>query len=255
MKKIIFLLLFVLSIKSAFAECTARGMRFFPLTEEISLNPMFIIQGYADSQETINSFKNRAVYLESEQGELIELNLQEILKGEKQLTQAIFNPVSTLKSNTTYFLKYADQTEEETKEMTRYDGVGEGKVFWKTTDKKSMDDLNSNLTLEFEKTEVIHYGCGPEANAIFKINNKPKSETWYKTEVIEVETNKKTVYYIREWAGTLNVGHDMCAGAFTFKRKGKYKVRFTAMNIDGESLTTTTWITFKSPFVNDKGPF
>ena len=47
----------------------------------------------------------------------------------------------------------------------------------------------------------------------------------------------------------------MCSGAFTFTRKGKYKVRFTPMNTDGKSLKTTGWRTFESPFMNDKSPF
>ena len=43
----------------------------------------------------------------------------------------------------------------------------------------------------------------------------------------------------------------MCAGAFTFSEKGKYKVRFTPMNTNGKSLETTDWITFESPYMND----
>ena len=257
MKNIILILLFTFGIKSAFADCSSSGMNFSPSTEEISLNSMFIIQGYAFSQKTINSFKNRTIYLESENGELIVLELQELLKGQMQLTQAFFCPVSELKPNTTYTLKYSDQTENEGREMTKYNREKKEseKVYWKTTNKKSADTLYSNLTLEFEKTDVIHYGCGPEANAIFQIKNKPDSEVWYKTEVIELETNKKSIYYIKDWNGTLNVGHDMCSGAFTFNRKGKYKVRFTPMNIDGKTLKTTNWKTFESPFMNDKGGF
>jgi len=233
------------------------GMQFFPKQNEISLNSMFIIQGYEFSQKTINSFSNRTIYLESENGELIKLNLQEILKGEMSLTQAIFKPTKELEPNTTYYLKYTDQTKDEGIEMMQYNREKKKfeKVFWKTTTKKTIEPLNSNLTIEFEKTEVIHYGCGPSANAIFKIKNKLKSEIWYKTEVIDLTTNKKTIYYIMGLNGKLNVGHGMCAGAFTFSRKGKYKVRFTPMNIDGKSLKTSKWTTFESPFMNDKDPF
>jgi len=257
MKKILLLLLLTSGVVSAFSDCTTMGMRFFPSTKEISLNSKFIIQGYADSQSIILSFKERAVYLESENGELIKLNLQEILTGELYLTQAIFYPTSELKPNTKYFLKYPDETENEIKQMTIYNNEDKEreKVYWKTTDKKMLDHLSPNLTLEFEKTDVIHYGCGPEANAIFKIKNNVASEIWYKTEVIEKETHKKTVFYIKECYGKLLVGHDMCAGAFTFKRKGEYKVRFTPMNIDGIPLKTTDWTTFQSPFENDKNPF
>ncbi len=161
------------------------------------------------------------------------------------------------KPNTKYFLKYSKQTERESNEMRHWnsDKKEYEKVYWKTTDKKSLDTLNSNLTLEFDKTEVIHYGCGPDANAIFNIKNKSSSEVWYKTEVVDIKTNEQTTYYIKEWNEQLHVGHGMCAGAFTFNNKGKYKVRFTPMNTDGKSLKTTEWKTFDSPFMNAKSPF
>ncbi|TYA84238.1 hypothetical protein [Seonamhaeicola marinus] len=257
MKKITLFLLLTLVTKTAFADCGMSAMHFFPATKEISLNSKFIIQGYAYSQKTINSFKNREVYLESGSGELIELNLEEFYIGQMQLTQAIFCPTSELKPNTKYFLKYSDQTENEEREMKQYNRgkkVRE-KVYWKTTNKKELETLNSNLNIEFEKTEVIHYGCGPSVNAIFNIKNRSKSEIWYKTEVIDLTTNNKKVFYIKEWNGKLNVGHGMCAGAFTYKNEGKYKVRFTPMNTDGKSLKTTDWTTFESPFKNDEIPF
>jgi len=232
-------------------------MHFFPEQKEISLNSMFIVQGYYFSQKIIKSFKNRVIYLESEKGELIELNLQEILKGQMDLTQAIFHPTSQLKPNTTYFLKYTDQTEHEGKEMMQYNRESKKreKVYWKTTDKKELETLNSNMNVEFEKTEVIHFGCGPSANAVFNIKNKSEAEIWYKTEFVDIATNNKTIFFIKEWHGKLNVGHGMCSGAFTYKNKGKYKVRFTPMNTDGKSLKTTNWKTFESPFMNDKGGF
>ncbi|MFD2561478.1 hypothetical protein [Aquimarina rubra] len=249
MKKFIFILLFTLGVKSAFADCMGKGMQFFPSTKEISLNSMFIIQGYALSQKTINSFKATTIYLESENGQLIELNLQEILKGQMRLTQAIFRPVSELKPNTTYFLKYSDQKENERVAIREYgsDKKEREKVYWKTTDKKALEPLNSNLNLEFEKTEVIYYAGGPSANVIFNVKNKSNSEIWYKTEVVDLNTDIKNVFYIKESNGKLNVGRGMCSGAFTYKSKGKYKVRFTPMNIDGKSLKTTDWKTFDSP--------
>ena len=257
MKKIILLLFLTFGIKTVFAKCSMSGMFFFPETKGISLNSKFIIQGYAFSQKTINSFKNRKVYLESESGELIELNLEEFYTGQMQLIQAVFSPMSELKPNTKYFLKYSDQTENEVREMSQYNrerNVIE-KVYWKTTDKKQLETLNSNLSIEYEKTEVIRYGCGPSANAIFDIENKSESEIWYKTEVVDISTNNKKVFYIKEWNGKLNVGHGMCSGAFVYKNKGKYKVRFTPMNTDGKSLKTTDWMTFVSPFLNDKSSF
>lgn len=257
MKEILILLILIFGVNSSFAKCSMIGMSFFPETKEISLNSMFIIQGYAFSQKTIKSFKENKVYLKSENGELVELNLQEILIGQKKLSQAIFCPATELEPNTKYHLKFSENNENKTDETSIYelDKKESEKVYWITTNNKSVKSLNSDITLEFEKTQITHYGCGPEAYAIFNIKNNPDSEIWYRTELTELETNEKFVYYIKEWKGKLNVGHSMCSGAFAFKKEGKYKVRFTPMNIDGKKSTTTNWITFESPFMNDKGIF
>src|SRR5690554_1952337 len=165
MKKIILLLVLTFGFKTASAKCAISGMQFYPEQKEISLNSMFIIQGYSFSQKTINSFKERAIYLESENGDLIKLNLQNILKGQMSLTQAIFKPSKELEPYTIYFLKYSDQTENEDRKMMQYNKEKKEreKVYWKTTDKKTLESLNSNLNVEFEKTEVVYYGCGPSA--------------------------------------------------------------------------------------------
>ena len=215
---------------------------------------MFIIEGYMDSQKTIESFRNRKIYLESENGELILLTLKEIFKGQMYQTQAIFKPTSLLMPNTKYFLKYSDETKNESSEMKRWNQETKQseKVSWQTSEINFLDLLNPDLNINFEKNEVIHYGCGPSSNAIFNVTNKNDNEIWYKTEVIEIATNTKTTFYITEWENKLYVGHGMCSGAFTFKNKGKYKVRFTAMNSDGNELKATDWKIFKSPSTNDK---
>lgn len=253
MKKVIMILFLTFGITTAFAKCAMSGMDFYPKQKEISLNSMFIIEGYYSNQKTINSFCDRTVYLESKNGELIELNIQEILKGQMGLTQAIFKPSKELKPNTTYFLKYSDQTEAEGLEMIQYNSKEskKEKIYWKTTDEKSSPTLNSDLEVKFKKTEVIQFGCGPSANAIFNVKNKSQLDTWHKTEVVDINTNDKAVYYLKESDGKINVGHGMCSGAFTFNKGNKYKVRFSPMNNDGKQLKTTDWTEFNSPFKSE----
>lgn len=260
MKKIALLLLLNFGINSSYANCVIcamNGMYFYPEKKEISMNSMFIIEGYAMSQETIKSFKNRKIFLESENGELIPLNLQEIHIGQMSLTQAILKPSSPLKALTTYSLKYSDQTEDESREMTRFNRhlKKHEKVKWKTTDNNYLKPLNSTLNIIYHSSEVIPYGCGPAVNANFIIKNKPESQIWFKTEFVNLTTNKKTTYYIKQWKDELSVGHGMCSGAFTYDGSGKYKVRFTAMNTDGNALKPTNWKIYDSPYKNAKSGF
>ena len=256
MKKVLVLLFFTLAVNFSYADCAMSGMQFFPKNRNISLNSLFIIQGYSMSEETVESFRERAVYLVSESGELVLLTLQEILKGQMSLTQAIFKPVRELKPNTKYFLSYSNETNREVLEMQQWNSESKQreKVYWQTSALKSTDLISPSLKIDYEKSEVFHYGCGPSSNAIFTVSNSNALEIWYKTEVIEIATNKKTTFYLTEKENKLNVGHGMCAGGFIFKDVGKYKVRFTPTNPDGESIKSTEWKLFASPFENDK-PF
>lgn len=249
MKKTIFLLLLTFGIQSAIAKCSQYGiMDFFPRNGEISLNSMFIIEGYANSQKTINSFKDSTIYLESENGELIKLKLQEILKGQKAVTQAIFYPITELKPNTTYYLKFANQIEKVSRDVNQRLGSKKEKLYWKTTDKKFIAPLDSNLTIEFEKTEA-GYKMDRSEFAIFDVKNLSEHEVWYKTEVVDLRTNNKQVYYITGNTYKICVGHYSCSGPFTFYGSSKYKVRFTPMNTDGKTLETTDWKIFDNPYI------
>lgn len=253
-RNLILCITLLFSINSALAECAWSAMQFFPQQSNISLNSMFIIEGYGESQKTVEAFKTRKVFLESDKGELIELTLIEILKGQKSLTQAVFKAVETLKPNTKYFLKYADVTAMELEEMYKWNSKTEKreKVFWQTSNLDFISKLNPNHILKFEKNEIEEFGCGPSVNAVFRIVNNNETEAWYKTEVVEIATKRKTTFYILAWKNKVHVGHDMCSGPFTYTRTGKYQVRFTPMNTDGEKLITTNWITFDSPYTTEK---
>ncbi|WP_298422901.1 hypothetical protein [uncultured Kordia sp.] len=252
MKKLLFLFTLLLSFQSVIADCSAFGIQFYPMQEKINRNAMFIIQGYAMNIKTIKTFKNRKVYLKSESGELVELKLQEILYSQMNLAQAIFMPSKTLRSNTKYFLKYENQTDKETKDMqSRFYG-DKKPLYWITSTEEYGKTFSTPVSATYKTSRVEYYGCGPEANAIFDVKNDPSKKTWYRTELLDVSTNTTSVYYIQSYNNKISVGHDMCSGAFSFNRKGMYKVRFTPINSDGKAARATNWITFKSPFAGNK---
>lgn len=258
MKNTFLLLILLFTIYQSSAECGMSGITYYPEQSTVSQNSIFIIEGYSFSQKVINSFKkDRVAYLESQDGEKIDLILEEILIGQMSLTQAIFKPEEKLKLNKKYFLKFTHLTDEENyKELTRYNReIKEHEpVAWKVTE-NNIEELSNDLSLKFEKTDVQYYGCGPAAYAVFQPQNSSNSEIWYRTEVYDEKTKTSTTYIIKTWEGKLQVGHGMCSGGFTFNEDGNYKVRFTPMNIDGEKLATTEWISFESPFKNSKNPW
>jgi hypothetical protein len=257
----IIVLLFVLISPSIQAstgyECAMSGMTYYPLQKEISLNPQILIQGYAMDQKTIRGFKELPPYLETESGEKVMLELLNINEGQMSLTQAIFKPVNSLKPNTDYYLNFQRAKQNEKEDPTRYnsDKKERERIVWSTTNTKYLKSLNSELEINFEKTNVEFYGCGPAANAIFNIKSTNSQEIWYEAEFVDLETGKSNTYILHPKEGKLYVGHGMCSGAFTYAKTGKYKVRFTPMNIDGETSKTTKWFTYESPFVGEESPW
>lgn len=258
MKNTFLIIILLFAIQQASAECAMSGITYYPDQSTISQNPMFIVEGYSFSQKVIKSFENdRTAYLESEDGEKIDLVLREILIGQMGLTQAIFKPEKELKLNKKYFLKFTHLADKENyKELTRYNRETKKHepVAWKVS-RKQTEELNENLELKFEQTDVQYYGCGPAAYAVFQPHNSSELEIWYEAEVYDEKTKTSTIYIIKTWEGKLQVGHGMCSGGFTFNKDGNYKVRFTPMNIDGKKLATTEWKSFESPFKNSKNPW
>lgn len=254
MKNIVAFLFLFIGVGSVQADCAMSGMDFFPRQKEISLNPMFIVQGYSRSQKTIESFGSRKAYLKDAEGQITELQLVEVLKGRRGVSQALFKVSGTLLPDRRYTLHFEGETEAEAAEMQRNDpstGKRE-RVYWQTgtVNEQPAPDPATKITYVSNKWQV--FGCGDAANAIFKSKAGGKNEIWYKAELVENKTGEKTVFYIPSEEGKLRVGFDMCGGPFSYARKGTYKVRFTPTSIDGKQGAITQWMTFKSPYETEK---
>ncbi|MBN3583740.1 hypothetical protein JYB64_15170 [Algoriphagus aestuarii] len=258
MKKFLVFAFLLFSVLNSFAECAMGAVTFFPKQNTVSQNSLFIVEAYGFDQSLIESIqKDRKAYLENEEGEKVDLILVEILYGQKSITQAVFKPTYQLKLNHKYYLKFTEiPGERNFKELKRYNSkIGKSEpVAWEVTEIES-ERLLKDLSLEFDKTEVNFYGCGPDAYAIFLPQNVPSSETWYKAEVYDEQTKTSSSFILTEWQGKIQVGHGMCGGAFKFNKDGNYKVRFTPMNIDGKEHATTEWTAFESPYKTAVDPF
>jgi hypothetical protein len=258
MKRVITIITLLFFIQQSKAECIMGGITYFPEQQCISQNSIFIFEGYAFDQDVINSFnENRQAYLETDDGDKVVLKIEDIFIGQMGLTQAMFRPEEKLKLDKKYYLKFTNLTDDEKFDYLTKFNQTTGKrepIYWEVTDDQTVE-LNSELNLNFDQTEVEYYGCGPSAFALFQTQHSLGMEIWYRTEVYDKSAKTSTTYIIKDWDEKLRVGHDMCAGGFTFTKKGNYKVRFTPMNIDGIELPTTEWTSFESPFKNSDNPW
>ena len=237
---------------SLLADCTSNGMQAFPRTENIKQYSWIVLQGYAGSQTTIKSLGNNGkVYLQAE-GHLVKLKVKEIHEGMFFLTQAILVPEEKLIAGKTYHLKLEHHLENNTLWEIKWDEQKSTRVSASWTVEEGVDITPPALLAKptYKNTQVEQYGCGPAVYANFKIPTDQTGGLLVLTELVEIETGESHSYYLSlQEDRTLSVGHGMCSGAFNFKNKGQYKVRFKLFDYSGNTtLHWTDWSNFKSPF-------
>lgn len=244
MKSLFASFLFLLSSISVFASCLPYGVSAFPKSNEISQNSILMVEGYAWSQNIIIELnKKYPIYLQSDNHQ-VKLTVKETCEGEFSLTQAILNIEGELIIGKKYNLQI-DSLNEEEREMHDFSDIS-----W--TVKKNIDSTLPawNKVPKHTGNYFMMYGCGPDVYANFEMEIADNSETLVKTELIDLKTNEKTIYYLQHFGGKLSIGHGMCAGAFNFGSDRNYKVRFDLVDASGNTLNKwTDWVEFDSPIL------
>lgn len=256
MKTLLLVLLTLVSVSNALADCSSSGLYAYPLTEKIPQNSLIILEGYARSQSVIHLLgSDYQVYLESKYHR-VRMKVKEIHEGSFDLTQAILSPETPLKLGQKYVLRIEGLEELQNKPLTRWDSKRNEHVpvSWtieQSSDSKAPEWMNAPALLS---KGAAYFGCGPAVNAIFSVDAKDESAILAQIELVEVSSGESTTYYLFISENKeVSVGHNMCSGAFNYKEKGKYKVRFQLSDICGNSQNTwSEWIVFDSPFMDTK---
>ncbi len=198
--------------------------------------------------------KTQKFYLVSEQGDSILLQKNKIIKGENSILEILLRPIQELKPNTTYAMQ-EEHKEGYKRVLVKRRKDKEWKYWWKTKNEKQVALLDSNIRINYKKVYI--YGGLTKDNGwyIFGVNKHSKSEVFYKTEVVDLKTKKKRVFYKTEDEGQIHIEEDVCSSYCLFKYKRKYKIRFTPMNIDGVPLKPTKWFYVRGVFRKYKLPY
>jgi hypothetical protein len=249
MKKVIPILILLLTTVEGFSKCESSGLYFWPTKQTISQNSIFVIDGYATSQKIINGLGTTyKVFLKSD-NQQIKLNVQEILVGQFRLTQAILKPEKTLSVGQVYELVIENLGDLEN-EVSKYNyTTGENeKIKWTVT---SNNDTIPPIWTEkpiFKDGSYMQFGCGPDVFANFSFSASDNSEYLIKTTLKNKSTGIETTYYLNADDKEIAVGHEMCSGAFNFDGGDKFEVEFSLFDASG-NLTKWTGerIEFKRP--------
>src|SRR5690554_436969 len=251
MKYLITIILSLILSNQVYARCSSSGIWTYPSDGEISQNSIFIIEGFSRSQGIIDSLNIRyPMYLQAD-GHTVRLEVVQTHKGMFLLTQAILKPKSKLLPGKTYILKirnYPTWEGQSIKQWNSENGRNEA-VTWKVSEILDVDSPEWIMKPKLVDKKTALYGCGPEAYSVFDLKIKDNSRSLIKTELYNIETNQSTTYYLTlEENGKLNVGHGMCSGAFRFNKENNYKIRFSLIDLSGNSDNKwTDWLAIENP--------
>lgn len=254
-RKVLFSLsLIVISQANTLGRCGTFVLTAYPSVNEIPKNGIFILQGYGAAQNIVDSLNLRyPVYLLSENGDKVQLEVQEIQAGMFRLNQAILKPAAILSPGIEYELRVENLPNEEYQSPQRYDPVGEDYTNARWTVKALLDVTPPALKgkVKFKESSYSAFGCGPAVYAHFKMKFLEDEQVFVKTELMSIirrDTVITSYYLLLERGENLAVGHGMCSGGFYYEARHKYKARFQLMDFSGNlEGAWTEWIEFENP--------
>lgn len=228
------------------ADCSSNGLSIFPYNQNIKKNSIFILDGYAQSQEVILSLNTKyPIYLKSKKKKVL-LAVKEICIGQMSVTQAVLYPVEELEVGETYTVCIDSLAE---LPLTRYNSKTSKYDPVTYTILDESDFISPIFVFYPKETEKAYtpFGCGPAIYVIFDYFVTDSSEVKVKTTVKNLTTETETTYYISANQGKIQIGHGMCSGPFKFEEGEKYEVEFALMDASGNMLN---WERERIPFVS-----
>lgn len=229
------------------ADCGGSGLSAYPHQKEIPKTSLFVLDGYAGSQQVIKNLNTEfPVYLQTG-NERISLKVIEVHIGQFNISQALLKPEKPLVPGKKYQLIIENVsdgivTRNKTADITR-------KIMTEYLVKDESDtEAPQWIKAPTEKDKSLeHFGCGPSIHVNFQMDVKEQSDFLVKTTVKNKTTGTETVYYIGTEKDGLSVGHGMCSGAFTFDSSIDYEAKFMLMDTSGNVSEETDWISFTRP--------
>jgi len=242
MYRIGLVVLFILFSSSLYADCDDSGLWVYPANKKLAPNSYILLTGFSSSQKIIESLNSKyPVYLEADDHR-VNLNIVEKNKGMFELTQALLHPTRELVAGKTYYLKIDSLDAWSQTLLTDFS--------WIVSDKKDVIQPQWENEPRISSEIVELYGCGSEVYVIFDLDIIDESKVLVNTELIDLETNESTKYFLTlNKESKLYIGQSMCAGAFLLEKISQCKVRFELWDLSGNKTEMwTSWIAFDSPY-------
>ena len=218
------------------------------MNKNISSNTKFILNGTFSSQSTIKTLNiDHPIYLTS-RNHKVKLDVEEILEGMNNITQALLKPSEDLIVGESYNLHI---DEDELKRLSHWDAKKRMRVPMRLTVSKEKDTVPPlwDHIPRFKENLRHAYYNGLAVWSIFEFGVVDSTPIIILTELHNNTTNEMYSQYLHlDINSELYIGHNQCYGSFTFLKDNQYEVRFKLMDYSGnKDKYWTDWIPIENP--------
>lgn len=246
-KSLNLLVLFIFNSLCLNAKCSLEGIYIWPTGNRISLNQTFIIEGYAKSQNVIIGLNSKyKIYLKSDFN-IVKLRVDTIYKGVYKLTQAILTPQIALTPNLSYKLVIENISDTDVLQKGHENQLPDKYLTWVALDDLHYRSPKWKSTPEIIKKTFEELGCGTENLVFFKCLLESESVYYIKANVRSQLSGIIRSFCLFPMNEIIELGHDMCSGAFEFTSKNIYEVDFTIVDLIGQQSKLEQTIIFTGP--------
>ncbi|WP_235299822.1 hypothetical protein [Portibacter marinus] len=255
MKSILLIVFSIFILQPLFGKCGS-ALVVYPEITELDINGKIIFEGlghgnYFEIFEKLDS--NYSIYIRSGEHK-VRLIKEELVKGQFLWTQVVFKLEEELIEGRVYelFVKNLSLEDHRFLNLTRrYANGKRGIIKWQAKKSPNSDKVESLNKIKDHQLKVIHYGCGPSVETVFKLSTPNKNPQYLIVEISEVNTGRTFKYYIIPKDNLLTVGHGMCSGPFRFKHNNSYKIRFGTKN-EEDDIEWLDWRNCPNPWNFEK---
>jgi len=248
MKKLIPIVILVLSIQEIFACCIGGEISIAPRGNEMSQNPILLIDFMERDYKIYNKLKEATFYMIDDQGNKFDLEILDSNKGIRILAQIILKPKEKLRKGSKVSL-IIDEMQAQGENQKRFIQMIQSKKWVvKFEEDRVAPEFNKELTYEYvNNLNTSAPGHGVLVKVDFWDNNEYKYEINSRIEnpiVIEAISDEGNRYLFTTNRDSFWIYHGMCGATFKLKRGTEYSFKIRLIDLSGNKSLETKEIKF-----------
>ena len=246
---ITFSILIFFPLKS-FACCTGGMISIVPKSDEISQNPIILIDFMERDYKIFETLKNADFFLVDNKGKKIKLNVIERNKGFHTWAQILLKPKKQLKLGRAISIRVSGINAKKDLQKKFIEKVQSRKWKVKYEKDKIAPTFTSGFSIEYLNHlnwSVSGHGIKGHIDFCDNIDYYFKNQQGIKKEIIfEVINEEGKRYLLTLYGGSLWIYHGVCGATFSLKQDKEYTFKIRLMDLSGNMSLEINELKFKT---------